>query len=248
MRDTMFKPPASLLPRIAPTEQCTPLGWPCDEPGRRRCCAASCTTRPRAAWAAWPATRGCSARRRTSAIFCRMLLNGGRSGARPHPLAADGRQDDEPDRRRRAGRCAASAGTWTPSYSSNRGELLPARLVRPHRVDGHVALDRSDDADVRHLPLEPRPSRRQGRRDAAARAHRDRRRRVGDCADRSTPSAAARLTGADVRLRRASRARAGSAANAEPVLNGIDVLDGGGVHAAQGQARWARHEPHGARA
>ena len=30
MRDTTFKPPAALLPRIAPTENCTPYGWPCD--------------------------------------------------------------------------------------------------------------------------------------------------------------------------------------------------------------------------
>ena len=30
MRDTMFKPPASLTPRIAPTQACTPYGWPCE--------------------------------------------------------------------------------------------------------------------------------------------------------------------------------------------------------------------------
>jgi uncharacterized protein YbbC (DUF1343 family)/CubicO group peptidase (beta-lactamase class C family) len=29
MRDTMFLPPESLRPRIAPTESCTRLGWPC---------------------------------------------------------------------------------------------------------------------------------------------------------------------------------------------------------------------------
>ena len=33
MKDTMFNPPASLTPRIAPTESCTPYGWPCDGPG-----------------------------------------------------------------------------------------------------------------------------------------------------------------------------------------------------------------------
>jgi uncharacterized protein YbbC (DUF1343 family) len=32
MRDTMFNPPASLRPRIAPTEACTQYGWPCSEP------------------------------------------------------------------------------------------------------------------------------------------------------------------------------------------------------------------------
>ena len=33
MHDTMFSPPAALRPRIAPTEACTPLGWPCGGPG-----------------------------------------------------------------------------------------------------------------------------------------------------------------------------------------------------------------------
>lgn len=33
MRDTMFLPPASLTSRIAPTEPCVPLAWPCGGPG-----------------------------------------------------------------------------------------------------------------------------------------------------------------------------------------------------------------------
>ena len=32
MRDTSFRPPAALRARIAPTEACTPLGWPCGGP------------------------------------------------------------------------------------------------------------------------------------------------------------------------------------------------------------------------
>lgn len=32
MRDTAFRPPAALRARIAPTESCTPLGWPCGGP------------------------------------------------------------------------------------------------------------------------------------------------------------------------------------------------------------------------
>ena len=46
MKDTMFNPPASLIPRIAPTESCTPYGYPCDGPAAR-CCGASFTIRPR---------------------------------------------------------------------------------------------------------------------------------------------------------------------------------------------------------
>ena len=33
MRETMYLPPASLAPRIAPTQPCTPFGWPCEGPG-----------------------------------------------------------------------------------------------------------------------------------------------------------------------------------------------------------------------
>ena len=32
MRDTMFLPPASLRARIAPTQRCLPLAWPCNQP------------------------------------------------------------------------------------------------------------------------------------------------------------------------------------------------------------------------
>ncbi|MFL6281039.1 MAG: serine hydrolase domain-containing protein, partial [Vicinamibacterales bacterium] len=33
MTDTMFLPPANIRGRIAPTEKCTPLGWPCEGAG-----------------------------------------------------------------------------------------------------------------------------------------------------------------------------------------------------------------------
>jgi CubicO group peptidase (beta-lactamase class C family) len=35
MRDTLFTPPLALVPRIAPTEACGPLAWPCGGPGAR---------------------------------------------------------------------------------------------------------------------------------------------------------------------------------------------------------------------
>src|SRR4029450_483665 len=35
MRDTMFLPPASLVSRIAPTQPCTPFGWPCEGEGMK---------------------------------------------------------------------------------------------------------------------------------------------------------------------------------------------------------------------
>lgn len=33
MRETRYLPPASLIPRIAPTQPCTSFGWPCEGPG-----------------------------------------------------------------------------------------------------------------------------------------------------------------------------------------------------------------------
>ena len=35
MRDTLFTPPSALMPRIAPTEACAPLAWPCGGPEAR---------------------------------------------------------------------------------------------------------------------------------------------------------------------------------------------------------------------
>ena len=54
-------------------------------PRRYACSAASSTIRPRGAWAAWPDTRGCSARAADLSIFCRMLLAGGDLPRRQDP-------------------------------------------------------------------------------------------------------------------------------------------------------------------
>ena len=110
MRDTTFLPPASLVPRIAPTEACEPLAWPCGTSGA-------------------PMLRGVvhdpTARRMGGCRPCRPLLDGrGPVGLRvgccwrvalerrAHSVAADGGHDDRaaadvaaPD--------AAWAGTWT---------------------------------------------------------------------------------------------------------------------------------------
>ena len=43
-------------------------------------------------------------------------------------------------------------------FSGNRGELFPHRLVRPHRLHGHVAVDRSLHADVCDPACEQRSS------------------------------------------------------------------------------------------
>jgi uncharacterized protein YbbC (DUF1343 family)/CubicO group peptidase (beta-lactamase class C family) len=123
MRDTMFNPPASLVPRIAPTERCTPLGWPCDKPGAKplRGIVHDPTARRMQGVAGHAGLFSTGA---DLAIFCRMLLDGGRYGSArilspltvakmTSPIALPGTQ-------------ARGLGWDMDSgYSSNRGELLP---------------------------------------------------------------------------------------------------------------------------
>jgi uncharacterized protein YbbC (DUF1343 family)/CubicO group peptidase (beta-lactamase class C family) len=124
MKDTMFLPPASLRPRIAPTEPCTDFGWPCDGPGMKMM---------RGVVHDWTARRmggvaghaGLFSTAADLSIFCRMLLNGGRyNGVRilapltvakmTTPVSAPG----DPNVR-------GLGWDIDSAFSSNRGELLP---------------------------------------------------------------------------------------------------------------------------
>jgi uncharacterized protein YbbC (DUF1343 family) len=124
MKDTMFLPPASLHPRIAPTEPCTPFGWPCDGPDAKMM---------RGVVHDWTARRmggvaghaGLFSTAADLSIFCRMLLNGGRyNGVRilapltvakmTTPASAPG----DPNVR-------GLGWDIDSSFSANRGELLP---------------------------------------------------------------------------------------------------------------------------
>ena len=125
MADTTFLPPASLAERIAPTEPCAPLAWPCTAPAR-------------------PMLRGVvhdpTARRMGGVAGHAGLFSTGDDLAivraddpgrgqlegRARAVAAHRRHDDSAgDARRRCSRCGAWAGTSTPAISANRGELLP---------------------------------------------------------------------------------------------------------------------------
>jgi len=124
MKDTGFLPPASARGRIAPTEKCTPYGWPCEGPDMQmlRGTVHDPTARRMggvAGHAGLFSTAG------DLAVFCRMLLNGGAyKGARIlAPLTV-------------AKMTTPVSGTGDPnvrglgwdmdsSFSSNRGELLP---------------------------------------------------------------------------------------------------------------------------
>jgi uncharacterized protein YbbC (DUF1343 family)/CubicO group peptidase (beta-lactamase class C family) len=76
MEDTMFLPPADRLSRIAPTEACRPLGWPCGGPGATmlRGTVHDPTARRMGGVAGHA---GLFSTARDLARFCRMLLGNG---------------------------------------------------------------------------------------------------------------------------------------------------------------------------
>jgi uncharacterized protein YbbC (DUF1343 family)/CubicO group peptidase (beta-lactamase class C family) len=76
MRETMFNPPQRLLGRLAPTEPCTPYGWPCEGPDMRmlRGTVHDPTARRMAGVAGHAGLFSTAA---DLSRFCRMLLGGG---------------------------------------------------------------------------------------------------------------------------------------------------------------------------
>jgi uncharacterized protein YbbC (DUF1343 family)/CubicO group peptidase (beta-lactamase class C family) len=123
MHDTMFKPPATLVPRIAPTEKCTQYGWPCDQPGGAmlRGVVHDPTARRMLGVAGHAGLFSTAA---DLSIFCRMLLDGGRSGAvrilSPMTVAKMASPIPLP-----GGQARGLGWDMDSTYSSNRGELLP---------------------------------------------------------------------------------------------------------------------------
>lgn len=125
MKDTLFLPPASLAPRVAPTEKCTPYGWPCEGPDLKmlRGVVHDPTARRMGGVAGHAGLFSTAA---DLSLFCRMLLDGGRgtNGARilspltvakmTTPASAPG----DPNVR-------GLGWDIDSSFSSNRGELLP---------------------------------------------------------------------------------------------------------------------------
>ena len=124
MKDTTFNPPASAASRIAPTESCTPLGWPCQGPEMTmlRGVVHDPTARRMGGVAGHAGLFSTAA---DLATFSRMLLGGGAfQGTRVlSPLAVEKMTS------------AASPNLETntrglgwdidSTFSSNRGELLP---------------------------------------------------------------------------------------------------------------------------
>jgi uncharacterized protein YbbC (DUF1343 family) len=124
MRDTMFVPPASLKPRIAPTEPCTPLGWPCEGPGAvmMRGVVHDPTARRMGGVAGHAGLFGTA---KDLSAFCRMLLGNGRLGQvrilAPLSVLKMTTPATPP------GQVALRGLGWDvdTAYSSNRGDLFP---------------------------------------------------------------------------------------------------------------------------
>jgi uncharacterized protein YbbC (DUF1343 family)/CubicO group peptidase (beta-lactamase class C family) len=124
MRDTTFLPAASLQPRIAPTESCTPYGWPCQGPEMTmlRGIVHDPTARRMGGVAGHAGLFSTAA---DLAIYSRALLNGGmHQGTRIlSPLAVEKMTTAatpalESNKR-------ALGWDIDSSFSANRGELLP---------------------------------------------------------------------------------------------------------------------------
>ena len=125
MKDTRFLPAASLRGRIAPTENCTPLGWPCDE-GSGAAMLRGVVHDPTARRMGGVAGHaGLFSTAEDLAIFCRMLLNGGEyHGVRilsPLAVAKMTTPATAPGERTVRG----LGWDLDSAYSSNRGELMP---------------------------------------------------------------------------------------------------------------------------
>jgi uncharacterized protein YbbC (DUF1343 family)/CubicO group peptidase (beta-lactamase class C family) len=141
MNETMFLPPESLRSRIAPTERCAPLDYPCSGTGAAAPSSAAGTSGAKAATPTIlrgivhdPTARrmggvaghaGLFSDAHDLAIFCRMLLGGGTTnGVRVlSPLTvAKMTSPATPDRERNE---RGLGWDIDSAYSSNRGELFP---------------------------------------------------------------------------------------------------------------------------
>jgi uncharacterized protein YbbC (DUF1343 family)/CubicO group peptidase (beta-lactamase class C family) len=124
MDDTMFLPPAALWPRVAPTESCTPFGWPCEGPDARmlRGTVHDPTARRMGGVAGHA---GLFSTADDLAVFCRMLLNGGQAdGARVlAPLTVSRMTSPATGAVERNVR--GFGWDIDSTFSSNRGELIP---------------------------------------------------------------------------------------------------------------------------
>jgi uncharacterized protein YbbC (DUF1343 family)/CubicO group peptidase (beta-lactamase class C family) len=124
MRDTGFLPPASVRSRIAPTESCEPLAWPCETPAATllRGVVHDPTARRMGGYAGHAGLFGTAD---DLAIFARMLLGGGKWNGRrilaPLTVAKMTRRATSET----VGPARGLGWDIDSPMSSNRGELFP---------------------------------------------------------------------------------------------------------------------------
>jgi uncharacterized protein YbbC (DUF1343 family)/CubicO group peptidase (beta-lactamase class C family) len=124
MKETTFNPPASMLPRVAPTEKCTPFGWPCQGPDMKmlRGVVHDPTARRMGGVAGHAGLFSTAA---DLTLYARMLLNGGAVGSARvlAPLTVSRMTSPSTP----AGESNIRGFGWDvdSSYSANRGEFLP---------------------------------------------------------------------------------------------------------------------------
>lgn len=222
MTETSFLPPESWRPRIAPTEACDPLAWPCStgpsvpflrgivhDPTARRMDGVA-------------GHAGLFSTAADLSRFCRMLLGGGRLGAARILSAATVARMSSPSTPAEMRAVRGLGWDIDSPYSSNRGELFPIGSFGHTGFTGtSLWLDPSTKSYVVFLSNRVHPD---GKGDvtalrakvatvaAAALMSSEDVARAGDVARRLQPS--------DPGATRSARAFAPR----EPVLTGIDVL------------------------
>ena len=124
MTDTMFLPPASLRTRIAPTERCDPLAWPCARPDAPflRGVVHDPTSRRMGGVAGHAGLFSTAA---DLSRFCRMLLNGGALGGVRVLSAASVAKMTAPATPSGMRDVRGLGWDIDSLYSANRGELFP---------------------------------------------------------------------------------------------------------------------------
>jgi uncharacterized protein YbbC (DUF1343 family)/CubicO group peptidase (beta-lactamase class C family) len=124
MTDTTFLPPAPLRARIAPTERCDPLAWPCARPDAPflRGIVHDPTSRRMGGVAGHAGLFSTAA---DLSRFCRMLLNGGTLGTAHVLAAASVAKMTAPATPASMADVRGLGWDIDSRYSANRGELFP---------------------------------------------------------------------------------------------------------------------------
>src|SRR2546425_2918399 len=124
MKDTMFRPPERLRPRIAPTERCAPLAWPCNTPDAPilRGIVHDPTARRMGGVAGHAGLFSTAA---DLSRFCRMLLNGGRLGSASILSPATVARMTSPSTPAAMADVRGLGWDIDSSLSANRGDLFP---------------------------------------------------------------------------------------------------------------------------